>query len=147
MFGIRVPRKILRNISRNNILCCALIHFMMSRTVRYFKMMYIVAGILLSNEEVCETVDQIQITPRVEVKDLAQPKKLQRKEEKVSKTPKTWYQKMDVFLLLPKLKRVLTPMLGAFSIWTIPKLVLDYSSGYISKKFVLDGDCDMIYNK
>ncbi|KAI9587046.1 hypothetical protein GQX74_002893 [Glossina fuscipes] len=42
---------------------------MISHTVRYFKLMYIVGGILVSNKEICETVDQIEIATRVQVRN------------------------------------------------------------------------------
>lgn len=36
--------------------------------------MYIVTGVMLSKEDVCTTVDSVQLVPNVEVKELLRPK-------------------------------------------------------------------------
>ncbi|XP_023293587.2 uncharacterized protein LOC111676832 isoform X1 [Lucilia cuprina] len=128
---------------------------MMSRTVRfscrYFKLMYIVAGILLSNEDICETVDQIQIAPRVEMKEkfpLQQAaKKVQRLEISENKTSpnQCWYHKLNVFRVVSSLKRRLRPQWSAFSLWTIPNYFIQCSSNLLCRTFVISSDCDVLY--
>ncbi|CAD7004159.1 uncharacterized protein LOC101457073 [Ceratitis capitata] len=114
---------------------------MMSRTFRYVKLVYIVAGILMSNEKVCESVDKMQITPRVEVKEILQPKNVYKGVEKASKN---WFRSSYCYIV-NGIKRRITPLLSIFNIWTIPKYLLDYSANVISKQFI-GSDCDLIYN-
>ncbi|XP_053956834.1 uncharacterized protein LOC128862303 [Anastrepha ludens] len=115
---------------------------MMSRTFRYFKLMYIVAGILMSNEKVCQSVDQMQITPRVEVKKILKPQKVYKGVENVSRN---WFRSSYCFIV-SRIKRRVSPLLSIFNIWTIPKYLVDCSTNYINKQFI-GNDCDMIYNK
>lgn len=117
---------------------------MMSRTVRYFKLMYIVAGILMSREDVCETVDQIQIAPRVDVFEKLQPARVYRGVERL--LAQRWRKGFDLFYLR-RLRRRLQPLLDALSIWTIPSYLLDRSTQYISGKLIIDSNCDMIYSR
>ncbi|XP_065360675.1 uncharacterized protein LOC135954431 [Calliphora vicina] len=128
----------------------------MSRTVRfscyrYFKVIYIVAGILLSNEDICETVDQIQIAPRVEMKEKIShqqtTKKVQRLavSEKKSALSSSWYHKFNVFRMLNRIKSRIRPQWSAFSVWTIPNYFIQCSSNLLYRTFVINSDCDLIY--
>ncbi|XP_030385062.1 uncharacterized protein LOC115632172 isoform X2 [Scaptodrosophila lebanonensis] len=144
--------------------------------------MYIVAGILMSNEEICDTVDRIQIAPRVEVKpeiEASKPSKAKQQraltaagagagagDTSVSRPRKRigvialasrivrratsritrrltwpWMHKYDVRLVLKQWRT----MSHAFDMWTIPNYLIEYTSSYISKKFFINSDCDMIY--
>ncbi|XP_011212895.2 uncharacterized protein LOC105232771 [Bactrocera dorsalis] len=115
---------------------------MMSRTFRYFKLMYIVAGILMSNEKVCESVDKMQITPRVEVKEILQPKKVYKGVEKASRN---WFRSSYCYIV-SGIKQRVSPLLSIFNIWTIPNYLVECSANFISKQFI-GNDCDMIYNR
>ncbi|EDV95644.1 uncharacterized protein LOC6558631 [Drosophila grimshawi] len=149
---------------------------MISHTVRVFKLMYIVAGILISNEEICDTVDRIQIAPRVEMKPELEPERgqLQQRGEKDSPRSKR-RRKVSVTELAGGVVRgvtskvtskVITSRLGSrlswvydvpqilgkwrslalsFTVWTIPNWLMEYTSSYISRKFFLNSDCDLIY--
>ncbi|XP_017491177.1 PREDICTED: uncharacterized protein LOC108379343 [Rhagoletis zephyria] len=115
---------------------------MMSRTFRYVKLIYIVAGILMSNEKVCESVDKMQITPRVEVKQILQPKKVYKGVEKASRN---WFRSSYCFIV-SRIKQRAAPLLSIFNIWTIPNYLVDCTTNFISKQFI-GSDCDMIYNR
>ncbi|XP_064543369.1 uncharacterized protein LOC135431896 [Drosophila montana] len=155
---------------------------MISHTVRVFKLMYIVAGILISNEEICDTVDRIQIAPRVEMKPEPEqrggggggvaarpersdysPKSKRRRKVSVTGlaggmvrgvtskvtsqvtsrirmgTRCTWLYSMP--LILGQWRNLAL----SFTLWTIPNWLLEYTSSYISRKFFINSDCDMIY--
>ncbi|XP_068142010.1 uncharacterized protein [Drosophila tropicalis] len=149
---------------------------MISHTVRVFKLMYIVAGILISNEEICDTVDRIQIAPRVEMKPEfdqrraltspssprdgeEQPSSKSSKKRRVSVTGLAggmvrgvtsqvtkrvgnrfgWLY--DVRLILQQWRTLAL----SFNLWTIPNFLMECSTSYISKKFFLNSDCDLIY--
>ncbi|XP_067645488.1 uncharacterized protein [Eurosta solidaginis] len=115
---------------------------MMSRTFRYFKLMYIVAGILMSNEKVCESVDKMQITPRVEVRQILQPKRVYKGVENVSRN---WLRSSYCFIV-SRIKHRISPLLSIFNVWTIPNYLIACSTNFLSKQFI-GSDCDMIYNK
>lgn len=112
---------------------------MMSRTVRYFKLIYIVAGILMSREDVCDTVDQIKIAPRVEVFNSLRPISVYRGFERALVL--RWRKHFS------GIKRRLKPVFEGFSIWTVPNYLLDFSTQYISNMLIMDSDCNMIYNR
>ncbi|KAM8710173.1 hypothetical protein ACLKA7_016896 [Drosophila subpalustris] len=154
---------------------------MISHTVRVFKLMYIVAGILISNEEICDTVDRIQIAPRVEMKpeldgqrDLTLAKadgsgsggggggspssKRRRKvsvtglaggmvrgvtsqvTSRISRSNRiSWIHKVP--LVIEQWRALAL----SFTVWTIPNILMDYTSSYIRNKFFINSDCDMIY--
>ncbi|KAH8408266.1 hypothetical protein KR215_001465, partial [Drosophila sulfurigaster] len=138
---------------------------------RVFKLMYIVAGILISNEEICDTVDRIQIAPRVEMKrveleqrDLTLTNKSDaspttKRRRKVSVTGLaggmvrgvtsqvtsrvsnriSWLQKVPLIIAQWRALAL------SFTVWTIPNILMEYTSSYVSKKFFINSDCDMIY--
>lgn len=138
--------------------------------------MYIVAGILISNEEICDTVDRIQIAPRVEMKnelehrgsrrgalkeDSDSPKSKRRRKVSVtglaggvvrgvtSKVTSQVTSRMgnrcswlnDLPLIVAQWRKLAL----SFTVWTIPNWLLEYTSSYISRKFFINSDCDMIY--
>ncbi|KAH8365909.1 hypothetical protein KR093_007158 [Drosophila rubida] len=147
-------------------------HITLTNPHRVFKLMYIVAGILISNEEICDTVDRIQIAPRVEMK----PEPEQRdqtlasgKADGGSPTTKR-RRKVSVTMLAGGMVRGVTSQVTSrvssriswlhkvpliidqwralalsFTVWTIPNILMEYTSSYISKKFFINSDCDMIY--
>ncbi|KAM7356692.1 uncharacterized protein ACRADG_002338 [Cochliomyia hominivorax] len=124
----------------------------MSRTVRYFKLIYIVAGILMSNADICETVDQIQITPRVDRKEKIQKQQqaknnLQQLQitEKKSSLRNFLYRKFNIFQMLNRIKSRIRPQWSAFSIWTIPNFFIECSTNLLYRTFVINSDCDVIY--
>ncbi|KAH8395657.1 hypothetical protein KR222_005778, partial [Zaprionus bogoriensis] len=144
---------------------------------RVFKLMYIVAGILISNEEICDTVDRIQIAPRVEMKQQLELKRGQSGELQLSQqsgaggspsakrrrkvsvtglaggvvrgvTQQVTSRVSNRFSWLAKLPQVLAQWRAlalSFTVWTIPNYLMEYTSSYISRKFLLNRDCDMIY--
>ena len=112
------------------------------------------AGILLSNEEICETVDKIQIATRVEMKEKPNHqnavKKVQRPDvEQLSKTNtglgKCWYRKFVMFDMLNRLKRRVRPQWQTFSLWSIPNYFIECSTNLLYRKFIINSDCDVIY--
>lgn len=112
------------------------------------------AGILLSNEEICETVDKIQIATRVEMKEKPNHqnavKKVQRPDvEQLSKPTtglgKCWYRKFYMFDMLNRLKRRVRPQWRTFSLWTIPNYFIERSTNLLYRKFIINSDCDVIY--
>ncbi|EDV50112.1 uncharacterized protein LOC6543859 [Drosophila erecta] len=158
---------------------------MMSHTVRVFKMMYIVAGILISNAEICDTVDRIQIAPRVDLKpelcltsggnspgsrsrthsrqnsgsasasEEGSPTKKRRVSvsgiaggvvrgvtSQVSKRVGHRFVWLSDIRLILKQWRLLAL---SFNLWTIPNFVLQCLTSYMSKKLLINSDCDMIY--
>lgn len=113
--------------------------------------MYIVAGILVSNEEICDTVDRIKIAPRVEMKEAAyqySTKKVHRLEisGKKSAIRKRWYHKLNVFQLLFRIKSSIRLQWQALSIWTIPNFFIERSTNLLCRTFVISSYCDDIYN-
>lgn len=145
---------------------------------RVFKLMYIVAGILISNEEICDTVDRIQIAPRVEMRQQPQlelkrgqsdgalgqkkagtgsPSSKRRRRVSVTGlaggmvrgvTNQVTSRVSNRFSWLSKLPQLLgqwRALAHSFTVWTIPNFLLEYTSGYISRRFFLNSDCDMIY--
>ncbi|EDW68456.1 uncharacterized protein [Drosophila virilis] len=154
---------------------------MISHTVRVFKLMYIVAGILISNEEICDTVDRIQIAPRVEMKPepeqrgggiggiggvATRPERDSPKSKRRRKVSVTGLAGGMVRGVTSKVTSQVTSRMGAhcswlynmplilgqwrrlalsFTVWTIPNWLLEYTSSYISRKFFINSDCDMIY--
>ncbi|BFF99579.1 uncharacterized protein DMAD_07442 [Drosophila madeirensis] len=165
---------------------------MMSHTVRVFKTMYIVAGILISNAEICDTVDRIQIAPRVDLKPAWEQRALgsggassgsrsrshsrsnsgsgsgsssgeesgERKRRRrvsvsglaggvvrgvTSQVTKRvghrfgWLS--DVRLILQQWRQLAL----SFNLWTIPNFVVECVTSYMSKKLLINSDCDMIY--
>ncbi|TDG53390.1 hypothetical protein AWZ03_000205 [Drosophila navojoa] len=148
---------------------------MISHTVRVFKLMYIVAGILISNEEICDTVDRIQIAPRVEMKNELEHRGSRRSLKEDSGSPQSKRRRKvsvtglagDVVRgVTSKVTNQVTSRMGtrcswlydvphivaqwrklalSFTVWTIPNWLLEYTSSYISRKFFLNSDCDMIY--
>ncbi|XP_016934981.2 uncharacterized protein [Drosophila suzukii] len=163
---------------------------MMSHTVRVFKMMYIVAGILISNAEICDTVDRIQIAPRVDLKpefdqkyltsggnspgnrsrthsrqnsgsgsgsgsEDGTPTKRRRVSvsgiaggvvrgvtSQVSKRVGHRFVWLSDIRLILKQWRVLAL---SFNLWTIPNFFVQCLTSYMSKKLLINSDCDMIY--
>lgn len=139
--------------------------------------MYIVAGILISNEEICDTVDRIQIAPRVEMRqhqlqlkrgqsdgalgskqksDAAGSTKRRRRVSVTGLaggmvrgvTNQVTSRVSNRFSWLSKLPQLLgqwRSLAHSFTVWTIPNFVLEYTSGFISRRFFLNRDCDMIY--
>lgn len=143
--------------------------------------MYIVAGILISNEEICDTVDRIQIAPRVEMRQHPQQQQLElkrgqsdgalgsrqkadaagstKRRRRVSVTGlaggvvrgvtnQVTSRVSNRFSWLSKLPQLLgqwRSLAHSFTVWTIPNFVLEYTSGFISRRYFLNSDCDMIY--
>ncbi|XP_034483092.1 uncharacterized protein LOC117788434 [Drosophila innubila] len=145
---------------------------MISHTVRVFKLMYIVAGILISNEEICDTVDRIQIAPRVEMKpELEQrgqrdlilakadgsPGSKRRRKVSVtglaggmvrgvtSQVTSRMSNRISWLHKVPLVIEQWRALALSFTIWTIPNILMDCTSSYIRKKFFINSDCDMIY--
>uniref|UniRef100_T1PIF0 Fe2+ transport protein n=1 Tax=Musca domestica TaxID=7370 RepID=T1PIF0_MUSDO len=132
---------------------------MMSRTVRYFKLIYMAAGILMSNADICETVDSIQIAPRVEMKEKQQQQQLAKKksrlaiEDKPSVEKKSangsggggWLPKLSLTNMVDRIKTRIRPHLPDFSLWALPSYVIDFSTNLICRKFIINSDCDVIY--
>ncbi|XP_073835870.1 uncharacterized protein [Musca autumnalis] len=137
---------------------------MMSRTVRYFKLIYMAAGILMSNADICETVDSIQIAPRVEMKEKNQQPI--NKNQQLKKTSRyaiedkpevekksvgrgggstTWLLKLSLAEMVDRIKSRIRPHLPGFSIWSLPNYVIDYSTNLLCRKFIINSDCDVIY--
>ncbi|XP_001352871.2 uncharacterized protein [Drosophila pseudoobscura] len=164
---------------------------MFSHTVRVFKMMYIVAGILISNAEICDTVDRIQIAPRVDLKPEFEQRALtfggnsgsrsgsrsrshsrsnsgsssgeesgeRKRGRRVSVTGLAggvvrgvtsqvskrvghrfgWLY--DVRLILQQWRSLAL----SFNLWTIPNFIVECVTSYMSKKLLINSDCDMIY--
>lgn len=150
------------------------IYYMYYPPHRVFKLMYIVAGILISNEEICDTVDRIQIAPRVEMRQQLELKRGQSDgalaEKKAGSPSSKRRRRVSVtglaggvvrgvtnqvtsrvsnrFSWLSKLPQLLgqwRALAHSFTVWTIPNFVLEYTSGFISRRFFLNSDCDMIY--
>lgn len=116
--------------------------------------MYIVAGILMSNADICETVDQIQIAPRVEMKEkvlqpankkLSQQLEVAEKKRKSSSLCNFLYNKFKIFQVLNSIKSRIRPQWSAFSIWTIPNFFIECSTNLLYRTFVINSDCDVIY--
>ncbi|XP_017842632.1 uncharacterized protein LOC108599931 [Drosophila busckii] len=145
---------------------------MISHTVRVFKLMYIVAGILISNEEICDTVDRIQIAPRVEMKSPVDANALQQRALTDSDGSPNSKRKRKVSVsslagdVVRGVTSTVTSRVGSrfgwldelrlrlqqwhalalsFTVWTIPNLLLEYTSSYIGRKLFMNSDCDMIY--
>ncbi|XP_075162097.1 uncharacterized protein LOC142234795 [Haematobia irritans] len=126
---------------------------MMSRTVRYFKMMYIVAGILLSNEDICHTVDAMQISPRGEIKEKLQQhlvRATQRSavKENIKEHPpvkRRWLPRLSLSEMMDRIKNRIRPQWPAFNIWALPNYVIDFSTNLICRKLIINSDCDIIY--
>ncbi|XP_013114933.1 uncharacterized protein LOC106092592 [Stomoxys calcitrans] len=125
---------------------------MMSRTVRYFKMFYIVAGILLSNEDICHTVDAMHISPRVEVMEKLQKqtaRKVQQPaiEDKAmpAKKVKTWLPRLSFSTMMDRIKNRMRPQWPAINLWAFPNYVIEYSTNLLCRKFIINSDCDVIY--
>ncbi|KAH8301991.1 hypothetical protein KR044_001603, partial [Drosophila immigrans] len=138
---------------------------------RVFKLMYIVAGILISNEEICDTVDRIQIAPRVEMKPELEQRDLTLAKAKADGSPSSKRRrKVSVTGLAGGVVRGVTNQVTSrvsnriswlhkvpliidqwralalsFTVWTIPNILMEYTSSYISRKFFINSDCDMIY--
>ncbi|KAH8339592.1 hypothetical protein KR067_000110 [Drosophila pandora] len=160
-------------------------------SVRVFKMMYIVAGILISNAEICDTVDRIQIAPRVDLKpgfdqrssggsrsnspgfrsrthsrsssgfgsglEDGSPKPTRRRRVSVSgiaggvvrgvtsQVTKRMGRRLgwlsDLRLILQQWRTLAL----SFTIWTIPNFFVECLTSYMTKKLLINSDCDMIY--
>uniref|UniRef100_A0A1A9X2V9 Uncharacterized protein n=1 Tax=Glossina brevipalpis TaxID=37001 RepID=A0A1A9X2V9_9MUSC len=127
---------------------------MISHTVRYFKLMYIVAGILVSNKEICETVDQIEIAARVQMRDKLKPlpqppKKLQHptlisKGKLKVRIANCWFPNFDLFNILNGIKSRLSSYC-VINIWTLQEYVVENFINFLHKKIMINSDCDMIY--
>uniref|UniRef100_A0A1B0GCQ5 Uncharacterized protein n=1 Tax=Glossina morsitans morsitans TaxID=37546 RepID=A0A1B0GCQ5_GLOMM len=127
---------------------------MISHTVRYFKLIYIVGGILVSNKEICETVDQIEIATRVQVRNKLIPlphpaKKLQHPTsigKGKLKVPITncWSPNFDLFNILNGIKSRLSSYC-TINIWSLPEYVLECLINFLCTKIMINSDCDMIY--
>jgi len=134
--------------------------------------MYIVAGILISNEEICDTVDRIQIAPRVEMKpELEQrgqrdliltksdgsPNSKRRRKVSVtglaggmvrgvtSQVTSRMSNRISWLHKVPLVIEQWRALALSFTIWTIPNILMDCTCSYIRKKFFINSDCDMIY--
>jgi len=134
--------------------------------------MYIVAGILISNEEICDTVDRIQIAPRVEMKpELEQrgqrdlilakadgsPSSKRRRKVSVtglagdvvrgvtSQVTNRMSNRISWLHKVPLVIQQWRALALSFTVWTIPNILMEYTSSYIRKKFFINSDCDMIY--
>ncbi|XP_022232003.2 uncharacterized protein LOC111080602 [Drosophila obscura] len=165
---------------------------MMSHTVRVFKMMYIVAGILISNAEICNTVDRIQIAPRVDLKPEwpeqralnsagsrtgSRSGSLSRSNSSSSSGSgeetgdrKRRGRRLSVSGLAGGVVRGVTSQVSkrvgqrfgwlydmrlilqqwralalGFNLWTIPNFLVECVTSYMSKKLLINSDCDMIY--
>ncbi|XP_016971957.1 uncharacterized protein LOC108039450 [Drosophila rhopaloa] len=161
---------------------------MISHTVRVFKMMYIVAGILISNAEICDTVDRIQIAPRVDLKPEFDQKYLtsggnspgsrsrthsrqnsgsgsgseegaptKRRRVSVSGiaggvvrgvTSQVSKRVGHRFVWLSDIRLILQQwrvLALSFNLWTIPNFLVQCLTSYMSKKLLINSDCDMIY--
>ncbi|XP_061395952.1 uncharacterized protein LOC133331585 [Musca vetustissima] len=119
---------------------------MMSRTVRYFKLIYMAAGILMSNADICETVDSIQIAPRVEMKDKQQQQIVKKTHRyAIEDAGDGWLPRLSLTEMVDRIKSRIRPHLPGFSLWTLPNIVIDYSTNLICRKFIINSDCDLIY--
>lgn len=135
--------------------------------------MYIVAGILISNEEICDTVDRIQIAPRVEMKpemeqrgqrdltlakaDGSSPSSKRRRKvsvtglaggmvrEVTSQVTSRMSNRVSWLHKVPLVIEQWRALALSFTVWTIPNILMEYTSSYIRKKFFINSDCDMIY--
>ncbi|KAH8303537.1 hypothetical protein KR018_001724, partial [Drosophila ironensis] len=159
-------------------------------SIRVFKMMYIVAGILISNAEICDTVDRIQIAPRVDLKpefdqrslgssgslsgsrsrthsrsssgcgsgpEDGSPRPTRRRRLSVSgiaggvvrgvtsQVTKRVGRRLgwlsDLQLILKQWKALAL----SFNMWTIPNFFVECLTSYMSKKLLINSDCDLIY--
>ncbi|KAH8373748.1 hypothetical protein KR009_007051, partial [Drosophila setifemur] len=159
---------------------------------RVFKMMYIVAGILISNAEICDTVDRIQIAPRVDLKpefdmralgnggsnsrsgsrsrthsrsnsgcgsgvEEGSPRPTRRRRVSVSgiaggvvrgvtsQVTKRVGHRLgwlsDLRLILQQWRALAL----SFNLWTIPNFCVSCITSYMSKKLLINSDCDLIY--
>lgn len=133
---------------------------------RYFKLVYIVAGILLSNDDICDTVDKIRIAPHVEIKEKSsnhQQQQFQSVSSSRASSPthraitsgdqkksygvnkaldNCWFRKINIFHIARKLRNNFRPYWRNFSVWTIPNYLLEYSTHLLYRKF---SDDDLIY--
>lgn len=119
---------------------------------RYFKLVYIAAGILMSNPEICETLDEIKISANVKVQRQKKPanKCLESSNTKVSKTASTITQlcklhKYNLQYLIDGIKESLATTFGHFNLAIAFNLSLDYLSRVICNQLLINSDCDLIY--
>lgn len=109
----------------------------------------------MSNEAICETVDQIQIAPRLaqatELKERKQQPSTKNAAQSLEMSAKRtalrrkWYQQLFLYRLLRSIHNLLWLRWRVFSVWSVFNYFVECTTCLLCRTFVINNDCDVIY--